>query len=212
MNKTCGECKHYKPYNEKICLYVHRTCVPPKTKACSSFAKSTNGDVIRQGGNRSLAEFQQLNTCDNCIYNNDSRLHDYCDKPVDKTCTDGILAWLNAPANCVAKNGESAKQADLCYKSAKESEEGEVLMAQSESAKRRKKMLRMAENLDKLTANLGRLMALEEITAVEAEKFAVHLEKDATGIDRAVLRMKDVMFWASMRRGQDKVVRQLSEE
>ena len=62
----------------------------------------TKGDMIRQGGNRALAAFQQLNTCDNCIYNNDSRLHNYCDKPIDKTCTDGIEAWLNAPA----KEGE----------------------------------------------------------------------------------------------------------
>lgn len=84
-------------------------------------------------------------------------------------------------------------------------------MAQSESAKRRKKMLRMAENLDALTANLGRLMALEEITAIEAEKFVVHLEKDATGTDRAMFRVIDVGFWASMRRGQGKVIRQLSE-
>lgn len=84
-------------------------------------------------------------------------------------------------------------------------------MAQSESAKRRKKMLRMAENLDKLTANLGRLTVLEEVTAIEAEKFAVHLEKDVTGADRAVLRVKDVKFWALMRREQDKVIRQVSE-
>lgn len=45
-NKTCGECKYYKPYNEKICLYVHRSCVSPKTKACNSFAKPTLFDHL----------------------------------------------------------------------------------------------------------------------------------------------------------------------
>jgi hypothetical protein len=58
----------------------------------------TKGDAIRQGGNRALAEFQQLNTCDNCIYNSHNGFHDYCDKPVDKNCTDGIEAWLEEPA------------------------------------------------------------------------------------------------------------------
>lgn len=33
-----------------------------------------------------------------------------------------VLVIENAPVNCVAENGESAKQADLCCKSAKESE------------------------------------------------------------------------------------------
>jgi hypothetical protein len=47
-NKTCGECKYYKPYNEKICLYVHRHCVPPKTKACNNFASATVFDHITQ--------------------------------------------------------------------------------------------------------------------------------------------------------------------
>jgi hypothetical protein len=78
--------------------------------------------VIRQGGNRALAEFQQLNTCDNCVYNNHSGFHDYCDKPIDKACTDGIESWLNAPADCVTKNGESAKQMDLRCKVETESE------------------------------------------------------------------------------------------
>jgi hypothetical protein len=108
MNKTCGGCKYYKPYNEKICLYVHRTCVSPKTRACNNFAKATSGDAIRQGGNRALAEFQQLNTCDNCIYNNHSGFHNYCDKPIDKTCTDGIEAWLNAPTESEGEDEETA--------------------------------------------------------------------------------------------------------
>lgn len=51
-NKTCGECKYYKPYNEKICLYVHRTCVSPKTQACRSFAKPTLFDRITQSPER----------------------------------------------------------------------------------------------------------------------------------------------------------------
>lgn len=47
-NKTCGECKYYKPYNEKICLYVHRQCVPRQTKACNNFASATVFDKITE--------------------------------------------------------------------------------------------------------------------------------------------------------------------
>ena len=48
MSNTCGECKYYKPYNEKICRYVHRQCVPQKTKACSNFASVTVFDHVTQ--------------------------------------------------------------------------------------------------------------------------------------------------------------------
>lgn len=47
-NKTCGKCKYYKPYNEKICLYIHRTCVSPKTQACRNFEQATLFDHITQ--------------------------------------------------------------------------------------------------------------------------------------------------------------------
>ena len=99
---TCGECRKIqrvgaywicKEFGSQVCeeREASNMCFKPKKKP-------TNGDKIRQGGNRALADFQQLNTCDNCIYNNGSRLHNYCEKPIDKTCTDGIEAWLNAPA------------------------------------------------------------------------------------------------------------------
>jgi hypothetical protein len=57
MSKTCGECKYYKPYNEKICLYVHRHCVPPKTKACNNFASPTVFAHITQSVETLAEEF-----------------------------------------------------------------------------------------------------------------------------------------------------------
>lgn len=106
MNKTCGECRFYHPIfeHEGVCTAtseLRKTC--DFTTGCAIggvYPKPppTNGDKIIAGGMRAIAEFQQLNTCNNCIYNNDSRLHNYCDKPIDKTCTDGIEAWLDAPA------------------------------------------------------------------------------------------------------------------
>ena len=59
----------------------------------------TKGDMIRRGGNRALAAFQQQNTCLNCAYYNSSvRSHEFCDCPQDKDCVDGVEAWLKEPA------------------------------------------------------------------------------------------------------------------
>ena len=82
-------------------------------------------------------------------------------------------------------------------------------MAQSETSKRLKKMLRMAENLSALSAKLGKLMEQEGIPAIEMKGCMVTHEKDLTGNDRAVLRMVDETFWASLRQEQDKVTRDL---
>jgi hypothetical protein len=64
-------------------------------------------------------------------------------------------------------------------------------MAQSETSKRLKKMLRMAENLAGLSAKLGSLMEREGIPAIEMEGCLVTHEKDLMGNDRAVLRMAE---------------------
>ena len=48
--------------------------------------------------------------------------YDLLDKQARVSIDQKVLVIENAPANCVAENGESAKQADLCCKSAKESE------------------------------------------------------------------------------------------
>lgn len=82
-------------------------------------------------------------------------------------------------------------------------------MAQSETSKRLKKMLRMAENLAGLSAKLGKLMEHEGIPAIEMEGVLVTHEKDPMGNDRAVLRMVDDKFWASLRQTRDKTIRDL---
>ena len=105
-NKTCGECKYYKPYNEKICLYVHRTCVSPKTKACNSFAKTTNGDLIRQGGDKDLYLYKKRWDCSVCAYffQQKTPFRTVCKCPKGKMCVDGMIAWLNAPADAPDTN------------------------------------------------------------------------------------------------------------
>ena len=75
--------------------------------ACDKFKSKviTNGDKIIAGGVRALAKFYVRNTCDTCIYSNKSKSHnDICHCPVDKVCSDGIIAWLNAPAESEVSN------------------------------------------------------------------------------------------------------------
>lgn len=123
-SKTCGECKWFVLNSEGRCR-SNEGEEDANNDCCSFFEPKviTNGDVIRQGGNRALAAFQQQNTCLNCAYYNPSVTHHaFCDCPQDKDCVDGVEAWLNAPADCVAKNGESAKQMDLRCKVETESE------------------------------------------------------------------------------------------
>lgn len=56
----------------------------------------TKGDVIRQGGDKRLITFATEWSCFHCVYNNE--IEKRCEKPEDKDCFDGMLAWLNAPA------------------------------------------------------------------------------------------------------------------
>jgi hypothetical protein len=98
MIKTCGECKHCE--NKKTiatCQYVG--IVSCDDNWCRKYERKalTNGDKIRQMGNRELAE---LDKCDICIYF-DGVL---CLKPDDKTCVDGIEPYLNAPAESEVKD------------------------------------------------------------------------------------------------------------
>lgn len=98
-NKTCGECKHYKE-RFKFCRDVLYP-LQRNSKACVNFEKEiiTNGDKIIAGGMRAIAEFQQHISCTNCVYFSVQMPGlEFCHKPDDKTCTDGIEAWLNAPA------------------------------------------------------------------------------------------------------------------
>ena len=90
-SKTCGECRHFREDFKDMCLWKdqHR-------EACADFEPPTNGDVIRQGGDRALAEFHDKLACDVCAYRYDHRCKAPQGKPL--TCVDGIEAWLNAPA------------------------------------------------------------------------------------------------------------------
>lgn len=102
MTKTCGECKHL---NRELAFC--RACGAKWIKetdgaSCKYFEKKTpptNGDKIIAGGMRAIAEFQQHLSCTNCVYFSVKMAgQEFCHKPDDKTCTDGIEAWLNAPA------------------------------------------------------------------------------------------------------------------
>jgi hypothetical protein len=94
-NKTCGECKHHK---EK-CHCEKFGCYAGESDFCDEFEPAkkqiiTNGDVIRQMSNGKLAE-----SFDNCCK--------VCAKDIvecDLDCFDGILAWLNAPAESEGKD------------------------------------------------------------------------------------------------------------
>ena len=115
--KTCGECKYFNIYDtpascEKLCFsrnYNNSACKhfkPPKSII-------TNGDKIIAGGNKALVNFHLLGTCDTCIYYNKEHTshNDICLCPKDKTCADGIEAWLNAPAG--KDNSVPAKESEV---------------------------------------------------------------------------------------------------
>lgn len=102
--KNCGECKYYDMHGgcNKIpnTLWIHSTNI-----ACIEFASKnpTNGEKIWQSGYDAVITFAKT----------------WMQK---FSCWADAEAWLNAPADCVAENGESAKQTDLCRKVEAESE------------------------------------------------------------------------------------------
>lgn len=87
-NKTCGECKKH----NTDCTIVHFA------PACDFFEPKaiTNGDRIRQGGNKRLITFATEWSCFHCAYHNG--IERKCERPEGKDCFDGIEAWLNSPA------------------------------------------------------------------------------------------------------------------
>lgn len=119
-NKTCGECKYFKQ-NEEICLHDKKHYWSKKEfDACTGFEAKpvTNGDVIRQGNNRKLAEiFDDLysgNKCKYCIHHAGSSVCKLNPTPYseydegyldDENCLNGFEAWLNAPAESEVNNG-----------------------------------------------------------------------------------------------------------
>lgn len=100
-NKTCGECKYFM---DGRCFYGnHPFEVEKDSPYCDDrffkpAPKTTNGDKIIAGGMRAVAEFALHHCCNNCIYfDGNNPYRSTCGKPDDKTCEDGVEAWLNAP-------------------------------------------------------------------------------------------------------------------
>lgn len=101
--KTCGECRYLvtsKDYGACCTFICDAMC--DDDRACYNFEPLTNGDVIRQGGNKAIVEFSWSDPCLKCFYSSG-----VCKRPADKTCKDGQLAWLNAPAESEGEDGLS---------------------------------------------------------------------------------------------------------
>ena len=109
--KTCGECKHFEVDVVAATCEKKLWISDDNTPACKKFERKpiTNGDVIRQGNNRKLAEiFGKLdngNKCKYCIHRTRSGACELNPTPysdvgyVDaEDCLNGFEAWLNAPA------------------------------------------------------------------------------------------------------------------
>ena len=105
-NKICGECKYRYAYRDDEdcngrCKLFPTYRIPSNKPSCSKFEPippPTNGDVIRQGGDKALAHFKSEHKCDTCAYAAPIDAAPACRRPDGKVCSDGMLAWLNAPA------------------------------------------------------------------------------------------------------------------
>lgn len=112
--KTCGDCKHFM---DGRCIYgddpfeVEKDSPYCDDRFFKPAPKPTNGDVVRQGNNRKLAEiFDDLyngNKCKYCIHHagsgvckltNQHAEYDEGEFDEDEVCVDGFEAWLNTPA------------------------------------------------------------------------------------------------------------------
>lgn len=103
-NKTCGECRHLECAKKiGFCQEMKYPLCPAELPSCANFEQKiiTNGDVIRQMSNEELAEFNQKLSCEVCGFKNTG-----CFAPAGKpsSCKDGVLAWLNAPAEGEGKD------------------------------------------------------------------------------------------------------------
>lgn len=98
-NKTCGECQHCKD-KQIIATCKHIGVVTGNVPACGKFEPKpmTNGDKIRQGGDDALVKYRQKFICHVCAYRFDKKCN-------GAKCKDGLVAWLNAPAE---SEGEDA--------------------------------------------------------------------------------------------------------
>lgn len=121
-NKTCGECSWFSEGGNRCKLFINQYIFGDRPACNNLKQKPTNGDRIRQGGDYALAHFKSEHRCDVCAYYAPIDTAPACRRPEGKICFDGMLEWLNASADCVAENGESAKQPGLCVADNTESE------------------------------------------------------------------------------------------
>lgn len=136
-NKTCGDCRFLESAKKiGVCDKMNFCLCPSELPSCSKFEQKvvTNGDRIRQGGNRELAEifddFYNGNKCKycinyisgNCKFDDKHAEYDEGGWVEDEDCISGIEAWLNAPADCVKQTGNHDTQTDLCKADKTESE------------------------------------------------------------------------------------------
>lgn len=105
--KTCGNCTHYKG---GFCIYGDPFEVKKDDVFCDDrffeLINCTNGDVIRQGGNEALIRYKNEHKCDICAYAAPLDHAPACRRPDGKTCRDGVLMWLNAPAESKTERKE----------------------------------------------------------------------------------------------------------
>ena len=95
-NKTCGECKYLD--GDRYCNFLDFE-PKPEMGGCANFEpKPTNGDRIRHGSDKELVIYKHEWSCHVCIYHDEKNKGCHCRRPPEKTCLDGMIAWLNAPA------------------------------------------------------------------------------------------------------------------
>lgn len=117
-NKTCVECR-YMLHKDTFEVCTHSmTETSMFNEACKHFAPPTNGDVIRQGNNRKLAEiFDDLyngNKCKycinyisgNCKFEDKHAEYDEGGWVEDEDCISGFETWLNAPVEMEESENE----------------------------------------------------------------------------------------------------------
>ena len=109
-NKTCEGCRSF-PGMGYYCPIIGRFCDPNNEDPCEFFEKPfgrkpTNGDVIRQEGDQALLDYRSSHKCDVCIYAAPIDAAPACNRPDDKSCMDGVKAWLNAPAESNTESEE----------------------------------------------------------------------------------------------------------
>lgn len=103
--RTCSVCKHHKfrCHCEKFNVYADGNgfCDGFERKETKSI---TNGDMIRQGSDKELVLYKHTWSCEVCIYHDKKDLKKHCKRPHEKVCLDGMIAWLNAPADAPDTN------------------------------------------------------------------------------------------------------------